>query len=59
MGFRGRSGFGRGFSGYQPAYPTPVDAGNELDILKMQAESCKNTLDAINRRMAELEKISE
>jgi hypothetical protein len=65
-GFRGgmgrsmRGGFGRGFGGYPPAYagryPYAMDAAVEMDMLKAQAESFKKALDAINKRMAGLEK---
>jgi len=65
-GFRGgmgrgmRGGFGRGYGWYPPAYVSPypyaMNAANELDMLKAQAESFRSTLDTINKRMAELEK---
>lgn len=65
-GFRGgtgrgvRGGFGQGFGWYPPAYvgpyPDTVDTAGELDMLKAQADSVKNTLDAIHKRIAELEK---
>jgi hypothetical protein len=47
-------GYGRGFGPYPPA-----DVGNtvdELGMLKRQVDSIKNTLDSINRRIADLEK---
>jgi len=60
MGWRMQGGFGRG---YRPVYFNPnqysMDAVSELDILKAQADSFKSTLDAITKRMAELEKSSE
>ena len=63
MGFRGRGGFGRGYGWYPPAYsdsyPYAMDASSEMDMLKAQADSFKSTLDAINKRMAELEKSAE
>ena len=61
MGFRARGGFGRRFSGYRDAYSAPyaMDAGGELEMLKAQAASVKQSLDAIYQRMAELEKSSE
>jgi hypothetical protein len=33
-----------------------MDSAGELDMLKARADSFKNALDAINKRMAELEK---
>ncbi|MBW2490075.1 MAG: DUF5320 domain-containing protein [Deltaproteobacteria bacterium] len=65
-GFRG--GFGRGMGrafgrrfwnqpSYYPAYAqTPEE---ELNMLKAEANAVKNSLDTINRRIAELEKSSE
>lgn len=62
-GWRMKGGFGRRYGGYQPAYfnpnPYAMDAVSELDILKAQADSYKSTLDAINKRMAELKNSSE
>ena len=65
-GFRGgfKPGMGRAFGrrGWnQPAY-YPAYAQNpeeELGMLKAEANSVKNSLDMINRRIAELEKFSE
>ena len=67
-GFRGGFGPGRGWSrgygrGYgwmpPPYYPvSPVDATGEVDMLKAQAESLKNSLAAINERITALEKQS-
>lgn len=65
-GFRGgfRPGMGRAFgrmSWSQPAY-YPAYAQNpeeELNMLKAEANSVKNSLDMIHRRIAELEKSSE
>jgi hypothetical protein len=63
-GFRGRygpghgrgRGYGRKYGGYpfvgEPAVPVDTDA--EIDMLKAQADSMKNSLDAINSRIAEL-----
>lgn len=65
-GFRG--GYGRGMRGApgmgrwntSPYYPTYLkDSTEELDMLKTEAASVKNTLNRINRRIAELEKSSE
>ena len=55
---RGR-GSGRGYGWFPPAnYPAyPVDANDEVDMLKTQAENLKNSLDAINERIAALESI--
>ena len=57
-GGRGGFGPGRGLGrGYGAAYP-PVyspQTGDELNMLKQQADSIKNTLDSINSRIAELE----
>jgi hypothetical protein len=65
-GFRGgmgqamRGGFGRGYgwNAYAYASPSPyaMDSAGELYMLKAQAESFKKALDAINKRMAGLEK---
>jgi hypothetical protein len=65
-GFRG--GFGRGMGRafgwrgwnqptYYPAYAQNIE--EELNMLKAEANSVKNSLDMINRRIAELEKSSE
>jgi len=65
-GFRG--GFGRGMDrafgrrgwnqpSYYPAYAQNPE--EELNMLKAEANSVKNSLDTINRRIAELEKSSE
>ena len=64
-GFRG--GFGRGMGrtfrrrfwnqpSYYPAYAQ--DPEEELNMLKAEANSVKNSLEMINRRIAELEKSS-
>ena len=61
-GFRGsfgagrglRRGYGRMYAPYAPVY-APGSA-DELNDLKQQADSVKITLDAINSRIAELEK---
>ena len=59
---RERGGFGRGFgAGYPPAYSSlhAYDTGEELEMLKTHAEHIGKTLDAINKRLAELEKSTE
>lgn len=65
-GFRGGigAGMGRGFGrrgwnqrGYYPAHPEYAE--EDLNILKAESESVKNTLDMINRRIAEMEKSSK
>ena len=59
-----RSGMGRAFGrrgwnqpSYYPAYAQNPE--EELNMLKAEANSVKNSLDMINRRIAELEKFSE
>ena len=64
-GFRGGFDFrmgrgrrpGRGYGWFPPAMGPvyPVDAAGEIDMLKAQAESLKNSLDAINERIAALD----
>ena len=51
-------GFGRGCGWYSPAVPPvyPMSAADEMDMLKAQADYMKNSLDAINSRIDELEK---
>ncbi|NOY68801.1 MAG: DUF5320 domain-containing protein [Deltaproteobacteria bacterium] len=66
-GFRGgmgrgmKGGFGRGFAGYPPTYAGPYadDSTVELNGLKVQADSLRNLLDTISKRIAELEKSAE
>jgi hypothetical protein len=62
MGQRMRAGFDRGYGWNSPAYFNPypynMDAPGELDMLKEQAASMQSALDAISKRMAELEKSS-
>ena len=54
---RGR-GYGRGYGWYPtaigPAFP--VDAPDEIETLKAQADYLTDSLDAINRRIGDLEK---
>ena len=54
---RGR-GPGRGYGWFPPAIDPayPVEAAAEVDMLKSQAEDLKNSLEAINERIAALEK---
>jgi len=47
-------GYGRGFPPYPPMYAE--NTAEELGMLKQQVDSVKNTLDSINRRIADLEK---
>lgn len=54
-GFRGGFGWGApdGYSGY------PEDAAGDLEILKAQADSIRETLDAISKKISEMETSSE
>ena len=64
-GFRGgyapgrgrRRGFGRGYGWYPPAaIPAySMDVSGEMDILKAEADYMQKSLDAINKRIDELE----
>jgi len=58
-GGRGRRP-GRGYGWFPPAIDPvfPVDTAGEVDMLKAQADHMKNSLDAINERIAALEKNS-
>jgi hypothetical protein len=53
---RGR-GYGRGFWGYPAAgYPAdPAGGPDEINMLKAQADYLKNSLDAVNKRLNDLE----
>jgi len=56
-----RRGFGRGFGRwYPPAYgpASPADPADAINMLKAQADSMQNALDAINRRMTQLQEES-
>jgi hypothetical protein len=59
-GFRG--GYGRGYGGGYGWYPAPVgpaypvDAAEEMDMLKAEADYIKKSLEAVNKRIEELEK---
>jgi len=50
-------GFGRGYGWYPPvAGPAySMDATDEMDMLKAEADYMKKSLDAINKRIEELE----
>ena len=54
---RGR-GFSRGYGWYPPAVGPvyPVDAADEMAMLKADADYLKKSLDTISRRIEELEK---
>ena len=54
---RGR-GFGRGYGSYPPPAGPPYSMGaaSEMDMLKAEADYMKKSLDAINKRIAELSK---
>ena len=62
-------GYGRGFgwwrfgdpwsTGYAPAYPAEtLEPGEEVEILRSEADSLKNTLDQIKKRIEKLERKS-
>ena len=60
VGMGMRRGLGKGFGrcrwfppAFGPAYPT--DPAAEINMLKAQADSLQNTLDAINSRMAQIQ----
>ena len=56
---RAFGGGGLGWNQPDPAGYYASDAVDEIEMLKNQANYAKNSLDAINRRIAELEKQSE
>ena len=59
-GGRGRGfGYGRQFSAQQPAASSMTPAGDELNMLRAQADQMAAALEEIQNRMAELEKRSE
>ena len=58
MGGAGGRGFARRCVSDFDSFGQQETAG-EIETLKRQAESLKNTLDAINRRMEELEKAND
>jgi hypothetical protein len=51
-------GYGRGYGWYPPAMAPafPYPAADEMETLRAEAEYLKNSLEAINKRMDELEK---
>jgi Family of unknown function (DUF5320) len=51
-------GFGRGYGWYPPAAGPayPAGASDEIDMLKADADYMQKSLDAINKRIEELEK---
>ncbi len=51
-------GFGRGYGLYPPAVGPahPADASDEIDMLKADANDMQKSLDAVNKRIEELEK---
>jgi hypothetical protein len=53
-------GYGRGYGWYPPvAGPAyPYAAADEMDMLRAEADYLRNSLEAINKRMDELEKKS-
>jgi hypothetical protein len=62
-------GYGRGFgwrrfgaswsTGYAPAYtPETLESGEEVEILRSEADSLKKALDQINKRIDKLERKS-
>jgi len=50
-------GFGRGYGAAAPGY-YPMAAGNELGLLRNEADYLKNELEAIQRRIDDLESTS-
>ena len=60
LGYGRWLGYGRGYGGYPfvGVSAVPVDTDAETAMLKAQADSMKNALDAINSRIDELEKKS-
>ena len=65
-GFRGGyvrgMGLGRGYGGGYGWYPAPVgpaypvDAAEEMNMLKAEADNLQKSLEAVNKRIEELEK---
>ena len=51
-------GFGRDAYGYPPAYPieASMGTGEEMNMLKAEADYMKKSIEAINKRIEELEK---
>ncbi len=48
-------GFRRGYGGMYPPYAPAYAPADELSDLRQQADAVKNTLDAINRRISEID----
>ncbi|HDL07289.1 MAG TPA: hypothetical protein ENG35_00940 [Desulfobacteraceae bacterium] len=57
-GFGRGAGFGRGYGWYPPAYAPryPLRPEDEINGLKAESDYLKGSLDAINKRIEELEK---
>jgi hypothetical protein len=58
MGMRRGCGRGFGWSRWSPPASdteSPADPTTEINMLKAQADSMQNTLDGINRRIAQLQ----
>jgi hypothetical protein len=54
-----RHGYGRGYGWYPPAMvPAGPTAAEEMEMLKTEADYLKNSLEAINKRIEDLEKNS-
>jgi hypothetical protein len=51
-------GYGRGYGWYPPTVGPvyPIDAAEEMEMLKAEADYMQQSLDAINKRIDELEK---
>ena len=58
MGMGRGFGHGRGYGWYPPAYGAtyPLEPADETNALKAEADYLKNSLDAITKRLEELEK---
>ncbi|MBC2711385.1 MAG: DUF5320 domain-containing protein [Desulfosarcina sp.] len=54
----GGRGFGRGFYGYPPRYPVDYSMGRteEMDMLKAEANAMKKSLEAVQKRIEELDR---
>lgn len=59
FGFRRGGGFGIGRGrgwGYDPTPPAPAESINELELLKNQSQTLKADLEAIEKRIRDIEK---